>query len=318
MASDCPEFTAAVELLLRRRSENFRLAFDAKRVALTGGSTVREAARLERGQLVNAWCEATEGECRLALEALGALMRLFDVVPDAQWVHERLVAHIDHAVGHLVATFGHGVASASSIPGEQRQIGNFQSRLKAGLRGDVNALVESLAREREQGAADEATPSDLDDRLPLRRRGVFDRDLAAMVAAARPDEPVSLVMIDIDHFKKVNDEHGHPVGDEVLLELSRRVVRRVASKARAYRYGGEELALLVPRYSVEEAAGLAERLRKDVEGAPIGSKALIVTASFGAAAAPDHARDAPALLARADSALYAAKREGRNRVRVAE
>ena len=73
----------------------------------------------------------------------------------------------------------------------------------------------------EQGASAPSDPVELDDRLPLGRRGAFDRALARAVAEAERDgEPFALVMIDIDHFKQVNNVHGHPVGDEVLLELA--------------------------------------------------------------------------------------------------
>ena len=136
-----------------------------------------------------------------------------------------------------------------------------------------------------------------------------------MVRAADGDDPVSLVMIDLDHFKSVNDRHGHPVGDEVLLEVAGRVVRRASRKGKAYRYGGEEFALLLPGYSAEEAVGLAERIRKDLEQATLSSKSLKVTASFGVACVPDQAPDSKTLLEKADAALYAAKKGGRNRVR---
>ncbi len=151
----------------------------------------------------------------------------------------------------------------------------------------------------------------------MNRSRAFDRDLLETVKAAkRTEEPLSLVMIDLDHFKSVNDQHGHPVGDEVLLAVAELVIKCVGRKGRAYRYGGEEFALLLPNYSVEEAVCLAERIRKDIEGAVVSSQHLNVTASFGVACVPENASDPKTVLEKADAALYEAKNLGRNCVRV--
>jgi diguanylate cyclase (GGDEF)-like protein len=156
-----------------------------------------------------------------------------------------------------------------------------------------------------------------DDRLPLLRRGAFDRDLPEMFAAAKAsDEPLSLVMIDLDRFKAVNDAHGHPVGDGVLLETSQRLVRHVGAKGRLYRFGGEEIALLLPNYSAQEALALAERLRQVLERQPMSSRTLKVTASLGVATHPEHAATGELLLKEADDALLEAKELGRNLVRL--
>jgi diguanylate cyclase (GGDEF)-like protein len=100
------------------------------------------------------------------------------------------------------------------------------------------------------------------------------------------------------------------------MEVSEMVVKRLAHKGKAYRYGGEEISLLLPSYSAEEAAGLAERIRKDIAREPLSSKSLEVTASFGVASVPDHGTSASELLENADKALYGAKENGRNRVRI--
>jgi diguanylate cyclase (GGDEF)-like protein len=150
------------------------------------------------------------------------------------------------------------------------------------------------------------------------RRTILDLLEEEIQRGQRYKHPLSFLMMDIDHFKKINDAHGHPVGDEVLVEVAGLVVRRLAYKGRAYRYGGEEISLLLRDYSAEEAAGLAERIRRDLEVRTLASRNLRVTASFGVASLPDQASDAKALLEVADVALYEAKRGGRNRVRVAE
>ena len=129
---------------------------------------------------------------------------------------------------------------------------------------------------------------------------------------------LGLVMLDIDDFKQVNDLHGHQRGDEVLAhvaEVLRKLSRDIDTTAR---YGGEELALILPETDLDGAALLAERVREAIESIHVagarGSGSLQVTASFGVAAAPQNGSDREALVAAADAALYRAKRAGKNRV----
>jgi diguanylate cyclase (GGDEF)-like protein len=129
---------------------------------------------------------------------------------------------------------------------------------------------------------------------------------------------LGLVMIDIDDFKQVNDQHGHQQGDEVLAHVAdvlRRLSRDIDAPAR---YGGEELAVILPETDLGGAALLAERMRETIEAMQVpaarGSGGLQVTASFGVAAAPDNGIEGEALVAAADAALYRAKRAGKNRV----
>ena len=130
--------------------------------------------------------------------------------------------------------------------------------------------------------------------------------------------PLGLVMLDIDDFKQVNDLHGHQRGDEVLAhvaEVLRKLSRDIDTTAR---YGGEELALILPETDLDGAALLAERVREAVESIHVagarGGGSLQVTASFGVAAAPQSGSEREALVAAADAALYRAKRAGKNRV----
>jgi diguanylate cyclase (GGDEF)-like protein len=129
---------------------------------------------------------------------------------------------------------------------------------------------------------------------------------------------LGLVMIDIDDFKQVNDQHGHQQADEVLAHVAdvlRRLSRDIDAPAR---YGGEELAVILPETDLGGAALLAERMRETIEAMQVpaarGSGGLQVTASFGVAAAPDNGIEGEALVAAADAALYRAKRAGKNRV----
>ncbi len=149
----------------------------------------------------------------------------------------------------------------------------------------------------------------------LLNRGAFDAALhRGVLQAGQNKEPLSLIFADIDHFKKVNDASGHQAGDAVLLEVASRLMRVAEGKGRVYRYGGEELAILLSNHSAEEALAVAERCRRSIEATPVAG--VPVTVSFRVACVPDHAPDGPSLLAAADRALYDAKDRGRNLVRL--
>lgn len=151
----------------------------------------------------------------------------------------------------------------------------------------------------------------------LSTRREFERVLGEEADRSRRfEQPVGLVMVDIDFFKAVNDVHGHPVGDEVLREVGRRIATQVRSIDRAARYGGEEFALLLVQTDRGGALELAQRLCMVVAATPVTTKAgatLNVTISAGAAALFTDASDVPGLIAAADKALYVAKTRGRNR-----
>jgi diguanylate cyclase (GGDEF)-like protein len=135
--------------------------------------------------------------------------------------------------------------------------------------------------------------------------------------ARRFDQEMGLVMLDIDNFKQVNDTYGHQCGDQVLAEVARVLRERTREIDAPARYGGEELAVVLPQTDLEGAYNLAERVRTGIEELelpiPNGNGSLRVTASFGVASLPSLARDSRELLAKADAALYRAKREGKNR-----
>lgn len=139
--------------------------------------------------------------------------------------------------------------------------------------------------------------------------------LAHVERLHRYAEPLSLVLFDVDHFKRINDTHGHQVGDAVLVELSQRVRAQLRAVDALARWGGEEFAVLLPRSTLAQAEPVAEKLRQLIASQPFAQVGR-VTASFGVAAfLPQDTLDA--VLKRADGALYAAKAAGRNRVCVA-
>lgn len=181
-------------------------------------------------------------------------------------------------------------------------------------------LLESISRERAE-ALDQAREAQFlantDPLTGLANRRFVMGELDRAVYKARGDgTPLSLVMFDIDHFKAVNDAHGHHVGDVVL----RKVAELARVRARAHdllaRIGGEEFVWLLPGVDAEEAGAAAERLRWTIEAGTLSAPFPAVTISVGnATLAPSDA--SLSLFARADAALYEAKRGGRNRVKMA-
>ena len=139
---------------------------------------------------------------------------------------------------------------------------------------------------------------------------------AAIELARRKGDDLSLIFVDLDHFKHVNDNHGHLTGDIVLSSVAGRIKRSLRKYDTAYRYGGEELAVLLPRTPAEKAALIAERLRTRVQNMKVkgeDGKKVSVTISLGVSQLAK--KDEPeTLISRADVCLYKAKNSGRNRV----
>jgi diguanylate cyclase (GGDEF)-like protein/putative nucleotidyltransferase with HDIG domain len=141
-------------------------------------------------------------------------------------------------------------------------------------------------------------------------QGVFDTELER---ARRADQPLSLIVGDIDRFKRVNDAHGHAAGDEVLSRVADAIRGAKRGFDSAARVGGEEFAVLAPDCDAHGAYVLAERIRAAVHEAVSDAKGGPLTISFGISTFPLHGQSADGLLSTADQALYAAKRLGRNR-----
>lgn len=146
----------------------------------------------------------------------------------------------------------------------------------------------------------------------LNRLSLSARFEEAVRSAALEAAPVGLVMCDVDHFKRINDSHGHDRGDQVLVELARRLRGTLRSTDLAYRVGGEEFVLLLPGRDAASAERVAERIRRTVAATPLAG--LSVTVSAGVVSAPAGAATLSSLLRDADAALYSAKRAGRDRV----
>jgi len=176
----------------------------------------------------------------------------------------------------------------------QRELARRNSSL-----ADANARLESLAT--------------TDGLTGMKNHRAFQESLEREYASARRYEtPLSLLMLDVDHFKQFNDQFGHPAGDAALKQVARILASQNRSDAVIARHGGEEFAVILPNCGYEEAAGIAERVRRAVEMGPWDLRP--VTVSLGSATMMDSTRDRSDLIAWADAAMYRAKVSGRNQV----
>ncbi len=185
-------------------------------------------------------------------------------------------------------------------------IAELKARLRSALR--LRSLINMLAQR-----------AQLDGLTGLWNRNYFNERLDHEVGDAdRYGNPLSLIMCDVDHFKSINDNHGHPFGDRVLEEFAQRLSHNRKGDIPC-RYGGEEFAVILPHTAVPAATRVADRLRESLKSLRwVGHEDLVVTASFGVAdlECVDQPASA-AMIDTADHALYAAKQAGRDRVEVA-
>lgn len=241
------------------------------------------------------------------IAALGALLSLICIVGGVAIIVRVMRISVDRLVtGARKFSAGDREHRIDvTVPPELRDIADELNRMIVQVRDAESTLAEQARRDVLTGLAN--------------RRAFEEALTAAFARLRRMNDPVVVVMVDVDYFKKINDTHGHAAGDAVLAAVGRTLAATIREVDAAFRVGGEEFAILLSGAGPEGALIAAERQREAIAANRIsaGDAALAVTASFGVAVATDPRSSSDALLHAADGALYAAKAGGRNRVVVA-
>ena len=304
---------AADEPVWRWEKEQLRIAVPAK-------AGVRWATVTATWSLQNLEASVSRTRARWLMVALALLFILSAILFVGL---DRLIVHPLSSLQNAVRRMGEGALNVRAPELSGREMGDL-SRM-------VNKMAESLQTERDnlEKAVETRTKELQELNLRLERLAVtdgltgvynhrrFQESLAAeMLRSARTGRPLSVLMIDVDLFKRVNDAMGHPAGDELLRKLSSVLLSITRQTDLLARYGGEEFAVLLPETSKSVANQVAERMRAAVESQVNDGDRWTqrVTVSVGVASQPEDGKTAEQLLVAADQALYTAKRLGRNRV----
>jgi len=214
---------------------------------------------------------------------------------------------------------GHHIGTLCVMDTRPRQLSERQKLLLTGLARQAMALIELRAHERLLKAAlaraEYLAATDVLTGL-ANRRVLFERLDSELARSRRHGTPLSLVLIDLDHFKRINDTYGHAAGDTVLRNVGAMLAASVRAVDIAGRYGGEELCILLPQTALQGALSFAESIRATLAALThdVGGAAITATASLGVASTETGDCEAGELFSKADGALYAAKHGGRNRV----
>lgn len=237
-----------------------------------------------------------------------------------------MVIFYGHSIGTLVARYLIPVAivGPAALGGfflrNQLETGNPRMALALSVMSNIVLLViviwafSFMIRHGEAQTAMVQHKADTDSLTGVYNRRFFDAHLLREVLRARRYlQPLSLIMLDVDRFKQLNDKYGHQAGDVVLQQMTREVERNLRHSDVFCRYGGEEFAIVAPETPVEAALLLANRIRESVAVAPLEPIGRPVTISLGVASLTPTMIDPQELVSAADAALYTAKAEGRNR-----
>lgn len=238
-----------------------------------------------------------------------APLAVTDLTLDPRFAHNPFVTGAPHARSYLGVPLttpdGYNIGTLCAIDTEPRP---FDAR-QAGILDKLAEIVVEQFELRQIARQDAMTGA-------LTRRGFFAELEREFLRATRYDRPSALVVIDVDHFRAINDRYGHPAGDAVLVSIANACMATMRKSDVFGRIGGEEFALLLPETDPEEARDAAERIRRIIEGTIVesGAYSIKATVSLGVAPIPAPSEGSAVWLSEADIALYEAKNFGRNRV----
>jgi diguanylate cyclase (GGDEF)-like protein len=310
----CEDFSFLTELAAKicEVPYAFISLVDAERV------WIKSCAGMQMGEL-------PRGESYCSLAVLGAAAtEIPDLAQDHRTAHMALTVGEPHMRMYssvaLISSDGFSIGTLCVMDTKPGVLSTAQRATLAKLARQVMALIELRANEKTLSATVRELEllATTDELTGLHNRRSLLHKLKFETARSRRfRSPLSAVMIDLDHFKRINDEYGHAVGDQVLANVGRLLRESVRVIDVPGRYGGEELCVILPNTPLEGAVKFAETLRGKIEAQLhyAGPRLLPVTASIGVGAF-DHMEiaDAESLLRQADAALYRAKHAGRNRV----
>jgi len=300
-----------VDTAIRRIGDAFASKLDRAAVAELALRTAVEALNADHGR---ALLHSSAIEVGVADSAADSMV---DALVDAARHHQEPRTATDgrgcFAIAHPVATSSAETSDDVLVVTRRgRDFSDYERGLFGHLAGQARTAMENAClHDRLQR---EATTDELTGLANHRRFQEVLRDEAARGRRAR--QPVGLVMFDIDNFKSVNDVHGHQQGDAVLRAVAQAIARTARVTDKAARYGGEELAVVLPATDLEGGVTAAETMRRAVEALRIpldDGSMLRVTVSAGVSALSPSSGDPGALMAAADAAMYEAKRSGKNR-----
>jgi diguanylate cyclase (GGDEF)-like protein len=296
--------------------------FDSANVMLLQGDRVRVASHrgYERFGLTE-WIARLD----LPIERLSGIQHMAvtrhphfipDVQTDPNWQSIGPTWHVGSWVGAPLVT---GEQLLGFLSMDKAERGYYSADHAARLESLAGHAALALLNALTFGEVEQASITDFVTGIYNRR--YFHEQLQLEIDRARRiGYPVSLLIFDIDHFKLVNDTHGHPIGDRILQMVARRIKDELRAVDILARYGGEEFAVILPGTPASSLAGVGERLRQGIAMQPflVDDKSISITVSAGGATFPEDANDVHRLIDEADRWLYDAKETGRNRTRVPE